>query len=360
MENEKKNLAALLTIPGVGYHAAVTLRKRFLSYEAAWRASPAELAMGGISQKLSETIACKKISMDPNDIMERLAKERIVFLTDNDGSFPQQLKEIPLPPQWLYIKGTIPENIPIIAIVGSRKATTYGKEAVSQIVRELADRAEVCIVSGLAVGIDEAAHRSALANNLPTIAVLGSGLDKESFFPLQNARLADDIIAKGGAVISEYPLGMPAFKQNFIQRNRIISGLALGTLIIEAKDRSGALATARFALEQGKSVMVVPGSIFSAYSRGTNNLLREGATPVVSAEDILAELGIDENIKRKYAPNPILSAETSDMLKHFDEPRTVDELARLVKYPPADILSRLSMLELQGAVKNMGGKWMRI
>ncbi|MDO8561028.1 MAG: DNA-processing protein DprA [bacterium] len=358
--NEKKFINSFLLTPGVGYETMSRLKKFFPSYEEAWRASETEFKAAGVTEKTAKQLTTSKTRLDPDSEMERLSKEGIIFLEYSDPDFPELLKEIPSPPYWLYIKGGAKLNAPSLAIVGSRKATSYGREATEKIISGLSVLTDITIISGLATGIDAQAHISSLRHGLPAIAVIGTGLDRKSFFPPKNIRLSEDIIDKCGAIISEYPLGMPAFRQNFIQRNRIISGLSVGTLVVEAAEKSGALITARFALEQNKEVFAIPGSIFSPYSQGTNMLLKEGATPIFSAMDIIDELNLQRKTIQENKENPLTNESEKHILETLSEPLGLDELKMRIKIPAPDIISLLSMLELKGLIKNMNGKWTRI
>lgn len=221
----------------------------------------------------------------------------IKAITIKDPEYPKLLKETFNPPTNMYVRGNYKIlNKPGIAIVGTRKNTAYGERATDNIAGELAKSGFV-IISGLALGIDTIAHKSALKNNGVTIAVLGSSIDGQSIYPKENLKLAEEIIASGGAVISEYPSPTPPTKYTFPQRNRIVSGLSEATLVIEAPERSGALITARYALEQNREVFAVPGDIFSENSIGTNNLIKQGAKPITSAKEIISSLGIQRGFK---------------------------------------------------------------
>lgn len=275
-----------------------------------------------------------------------------------DTAYPKLLKETATPPEQLFIRGEIPLRLSMLAIVGSRKPTRYGMEVTEKLIRELAVCAELCIVSGLAVGIDAIAHKTALACGLKTVGVLGSGIDCVSFFPQENWGLSEKIIEAGGAVISEYPAGTPAMAHRFPERNRIIAGMSQGIVVVEAKERSGALITARLALEENREVFAVPGSIFSLYSAGPNRLIQRGAKLITSAEDILDELNI-----------PVKKADTAEKLEGNEkllwellvEETSVDELVQKTAFSARDALIILSMLELKQCAKKVGGDaWIRI
>ena len=212
-----------------------------------------------------------------------------------DQEYPQLLKEIHDPPEKIYIRGDINIlNKPGIAVVGTRNATDYGIKATEEIVKNIPRG--FMIVSGLAIGIDTVAHRSALKNNIPTVAVLGSSIDDQSIYPRENAKMVYEIIEKGGAVISEYkPPSLPQ-KHTFPERNRIISGLSKAVIVIEAPLKSGALITAKCALEQNREVFALPGNVFSENSKGTNNLIKQGAHPIISFKEIIEEIGHQDKL----------------------------------------------------------------
>ena len=273
-----------------------------------------------------------------------------------DELYPPQLREIPQPPKVLYVRGDIPAGKPMIGIVGSRMCTAYGKRVTEYIVRGLV-RAGVVIVSGMARGIDTEAHRAALEAGGETIAVVGSGVDESVIYPRQNIGLAREI-EKHGAVLSEFDPLAHSETYFFPQRNRVISGLSLGIVVIEAKEKSGALITANFALEQNREVFAVPGSIFWETSAGANNLLKQGAKCVSSAEEILEELGLtvpaaDENSIKASSPAEQKILEI--LLKTRGESIHADKLTQLSGLASAEVSGVLVMMELEEKVKNLGG-----
>ncbi|MBI2055280.1 MAG: DNA-protecting protein DprA [Candidatus Sungbacteria bacterium] len=231
---DKKFLHAIL-LTGAEYDSILKIRQAFPSYEKAWRASFSALAAAGLSSECAEAITSAREKTKPDEEMRKLVNQGIALVAGEDGDFPEELRNIAAPPLALYIKGRLDSKKTRLAVVGTRKATPYGREAARKIIRDLAERAEVAIVSGLAQGIDAEAHRAAVENNLVTMGVLGGGMDSASFYPPENWRLAEEIATKGGAVISEYPPGAPALKHHFIARNRIIAGLSAGTLVILLK-----------------------------------------------------------------------------------------------------------------------------
>ena len=240
-------------------------------------------------------------------------------------------------------------------MVGARKYTNYGERAIEKIVYNLVKN-NLNIISGLALGIDALAHSACLNANGNTVAVLGTGIDKQSFYPFANRYLAEKIISTGGAIISEFPLGTEPLRYNFPQRNRVISGLSFGTLVVEAAEKSGALITARCACEQNREDFAVPGSIFSDMSAGSNELIKQGAKPVTKAEDILETLDL-KNINN-YIKNTKIIAESEEekiILKYLSlEAIHIDELIRLTKLNTSIISSTLVMMEMKGAIKNLG------
>lgn len=280
--------------------------------------------------------------------------------------FPPSLHEIPEPPKELYLLGNLPDpkEYYYLAVVGSRKYTPYGREAVERIISGLKGY-PICIVSGLALGIDGAAHKVALDVDLPTVAVPGSGLSEGVLYPRNHVALAREILDRGGALLSEYAPDLRAAPWTFPQRNRIMAGLCQAVLIVEAEEQSGTLITARLALDYNKNVFAVPGSIFSASSKGTNKLIRQGATPITSAEDLLLELGfIDpaQILKTKQQPLDLThyTPEEQEILLFLDEPRTREEIIARVSLTPASALSTLMVLEIKGIIRETLGKIERV
>jgi len=275
----------------------------------------------------------------------------------NQG-FPASLRQIPEAPAQIYwvgapISGWLDK--PRVAVVGSRKATAYGTEVTRKLCRELA-RKGVVIISGLALGIDSVAHRTTLEENGLTIAVLPTSLDK--IYPSSHAGLARQIVDNGGTLISEYPVGQQALKFQFTARNRIVSGLADVVLITEAAVDSGTMTTARYALDQGKTVLVVPGNITSPSSEGCNNLIKSGALPVTEVSDILFALQLDPGKQTKRAFHG--SDAEANVFRLIEQGITdQDELAEVTKLSGAELASLLSMLEINGYIRPAGnGRWL--
>lgn len=273
----------------------------------------------------------------------------------SDKNFPAKLKKIPDPPKAIYYKGKLLPDELCFAVIGTRRYSNYGKEAALKISGDLADSG-ITIISGLAPGIDTFAHLSAVNNNKRTIAVLGTGLDEKNIYPKENISLARKILECGGCLISEYPPGTAGSRFTFPKRNRIISGLSIGILVIEAKEKSGSLITAGYAAKQNKKIYAVPGSIYSLNSKGTNILIKRGAKLADSASDILSDLKILKKTASDFTARPEISAEeirVVDLLRR--EPLYLDKIIENVKLSPAKTLSLITTLEMKGIIKNIGG-----
>ena len=331
--------------------------KKLQTAENIWSSGLVEIKNCGIDEKTAEKFISAKNKINPDREFERLDKEKIKLITVFDDKYPRLLKEIYDAPFSIYIKGELPENDYRIAIVGSRKLSPYGKNAAGHIASGLAESG-IVIVSGLALGIDSVAHNAAVSAKKPTIAVLGSGLDEKNIYPYCNRKLANEIIAYGGALVSEYPLGTASLRYHFPQRNRIISGLSLGTVVVEAQEKSASLITARCALEQNREVFAVPGNIFSPNSAGTNNLLKSGAKLVTKASDVLEELNLENTAVCQEAQK--ITGETAEEnillgLLSKSDPLYIDKLTKLSKLDSASVSATLTVMEIKGKVKNLGG-----
>jgi DNA processing protein len=272
--------------------------------------------------------------------------------------FPPQLREIPEPPSKLFIQGHLPgPEYLYLTIVGSRKCSSYGREVCEKIISELAGQ-PIAIISGLALGIDTIAHKAALANNLITIGVPGSGLDREVLHPHSNRRLADNILSAGGALLSEFAPTYPAGLHTFPRRNRLMAGLSKAVLVIEAGERSGTLITARLGTEYNREVGAVPGSIFNLGSMGTNNLIRQGAIPITSGADVLEMLGLDRpddpNSSKNY--DELSPAEKTIIELLQIEPLARDELIIQTGLATSTANTLIMTLEIKGLIKEMLGE----
>ena len=274
----------------------------------------------------------------------------------SDTNFPALLREIPFPPDKLHVWGKIPERGNFLSIVGTRKCTAYGEEIVRKIIAGLAPHHFV-IVSGLAIGIDTVAHKASIENSVPTVAVLGSGLSPSVLYPMRNLPLAEEIVRRGGAVVSEYDTDMKATLWSFPQRNRIISGMCPATLVVEAPEKSGARITARFALDQNRDVLAVPGSIFAPNSYSTNRLIKDGAYLIENAEDILRIYGIET--ENAHAAEIDLSADEKKIFDELKEPMYIDSIIRNSKIPAATLSATIGLMEIRGIIKKIGNEYVR-
>ena len=319
------------------------LLRQFGSVEAAWERRPDD-----------GKLLIRRENIDPQEKYSQLVQNGVELIAIDDANYPELLRQIYSPPLGLYIKGNAELlNHPALAVVGTRAPSSYGKETLPAIIEELV-LSGFLIVSGLAQGIDAVAHAATLKAGGETVAVLGCGLHE--VFPLINRPLGEKIIASGGAIISEYPLGMPPFKQHFPARNRIIAGLALGTFVVESRLPGGALITAKHALEANREVFALPGPINLLSSQGTNNLIRQGAKLVQSAQDILEELALPLNRRALTDTTNELAADEKAIIDLLEtEPLHIDTIIKTVKLKPSIVNSLMTSLELKGVVKNTGG-----
>ncbi len=352
-------------IPG-GVQTFEKLKNHFGDFEKAWSVNSHSLLCLGLSKEISARIIAEREKMDPDKEWEKLENENIRILSREDDDYPDILREVPQPPFALYVRGALPSKTDVaISIVGSRKYTAYGKQACEKIVTGLAGYG-ITVISGLALGIDAIAHKSALDAGGKTIAILGTGIDDKSIYPAQNFQLAKEIIKNNGALISEFAPGTPALPYHFPMRNRIISGLSKGVVIIEASEKSGSLITANLALEQNKDVFAVPGPIHSESSKGTNHLIKQGAKLTTSADDILEEIAPqilnDQTSKIQGVMRlPDLSEEENNLLKILSNgEEELDQILKTANIPANRFNSILTMLEIKGIIKNQNGKIYKI
>ncbi len=354
---ELSALLRLLAVPRIGPARVRALVGHFHSTAAVLAAPvPALCRVEGIERTLAENIHQADNAGMAEQQIALAAKHECRLLTFWDAEFPTILKKIYDPPVLLFVKGEIhAADATAMAVVGTRAPTEYGKLAAERLVTALIER-RFTIVSGLARGIDTVAHQAAVKSNGRTLAVLGSGLDQ--IYPPENRRLAQEI-TQHGAVISEYFFGTKPDAVNFPRRNRIISGLTLGTLVIEAGEESGALITAQNALEQGREVFAVPGSIFSPKSHGPHRLVQDGAKLIMNVEDILTELPPQLDMFAQAPPVPpaiaLTDLEQKILAQLSHEPRHVDLLARHTNLPTSQLLSLLLGLEFKNVVKQLPG-----
>jgi len=348
-----KYWVALNRVPGVGRARYAALEAYFGSMELAWKAGPAELKRAGLDRRTVSSIQSRRPAIDPDTVMSDLQAQHITPLTWHDSRYPDRLKQIYDRPPVIYVRGEIEDRDDWgIAVVGTRKPTTYGREMAHLMSTELV-RNGITVVSGLARGIDSVAHRSALDAGGRTIAIQACGLDM--VYPPEHQHLSREI-AESGALVSDYPLETRPRPDFFPRRNRIMSGLTLGTLVIEADEKSGALITAGYALEQNREVFALPGNVTSPKSLGTNRLIQEGAKLVTRIEDVLEELNL-KLVPEQLVMQELIEVSTpeADLLQFLSrEPVHIDEVTRQCALPVSTVSSTLAMMELKGIVKQVG------
>ena len=366
---------ALNMTPGIGPRAAAKLLERFGSAEAVYGATRAELEKLRLLPEAVDSIIARDLFTRAEAEIENVRRLGADLLILDDGVYPALLREIYDPPIAIYVKGAWEACLdqPCVAVVGSRRCSTYGQNAALMLARDLAQRG-VTVVSGFARGIDAAAHRGALEGGGRTVAVLGTGMGE--YYPRDHKRLADEIVAQGGAVVTQFPLGTPPVAENFPYRNRIISGLSLGVVVVEAAENSGSLITARLAIEQNREVFAVPGNITSRNSFGTNYLIKgAGAKLVQQWQDIAAEL--PPQIAARLLPPPFgdkkkektladqltlvphgLSRSEALVLKLLtaDTPSHIDTLVDRSKLTISDLTAALLALEMRELIRALPGR----
>lgn len=351
---EKKYWVGFNLIRGIGAVRLQALINYFGDLSLAWQAPLDGLQTAGLSNKLAERIIQTRKDLNLDRLVEHALTQGVNILTWEDEMYPSLLKEIEQPPPVLYTRGTLDKkDLCAVAVVGTRRVSGYGRQVTEELVSYLASKG-VTIVSGLARGIDSIAHMSALKAGGRTLAVLGSGVDR--IYPPEHRQLAEKVITDG-ALLSDYPLGTMPDSSNFPPRNRIISGLALATVVVEAGETSGALITAQFAIDQGREVYAVPGNIFAPQSKGTNKLIAQGAHPLISARDItdlfdMTEISEKQEFRR-VIPTDEVEIQLLQVLSH--EPKHVDEIRDQTGLAIERITASLTMLELKGLVKQIGG-----
>ena len=352
---EKHYLVALSAFIPFGPKRIELLTGYFGSAKKVWNSSSKKLLQVGINEKSVIAFETFRKAFGIESYLKKLEKLKIEFVVRDDKNYPENLKDLDNAPTVLYIRGKLKaEDTNAVAVVGSRKMTSYGREVTEKFSSELANFG-ITIVSGLARGIDTAAHKGALSVGGRTIAVLGCGLD--SVYPPENTQLAREIIEKESAVVSEYPLGHPALPINFASRNRIVSGLSKAVLVVEGAEKSGTLLTASSAADQGRTVFAVPGQITSPLSAAPLFLLKNGAKIATEPSDILEELDIQVKVDREKIEKVMPSTkEETELLEILtNEPLHLDEVARISSLDTPSVSARLTIMELKGLVKNMGG-----
>lgn len=354
-------LLALHSIDGLGPIRLKAILDYFKDPRLAWEANIGEIRAIGIPQNVADLLSETRRKLDPILYAESIRKAGISWLTIFDENYPYLLKQIYDPPTVIYYKGQIKRHEKAIAVVGTRKITGYGRVVTEQFVKRLV-LAGLTIVSGLARGIDAEAHLSTIRAGGRTIAVLGGGL--KNIYPPENRSLAEQIIERGGLVLSEFPPDYPSMPGNFPARNRIISGLSLGVLVVEAAADSGSLITARLALEQGREVFAVPGPVTSTLSRGPIDLIKAGARPIFEPQEILEEMGFkqNQNANIKNTNDFNLSEEEKKILEYLgNEQLHMDEICRNLRMSAATVSGTLLKMEIAGLVQNLGsGTYCRI
>lgn len=343
-------------VKGIGAVRLKALLDHYGSLEAAWKAPAEALRAGGLPPKTLENLLKVRRDCDLELILKNLERQEIQVMTWEDETYPRRLREIDQPPPVLYVRGAIlPEDEWSVAVVGTRRVTAYGRQVAEELAVFLAQQG-ITVVSGLARGVDRIAHEAALKAGGRTLAVLGSGVDR--IYPPEHTKLAEQM-ARQGAVVSDYAPGTPPDSVNFPPRNRIISGLTLATVVVEAGETSGALITASFAANHGRDVFAVPGGIYAPQSKGTNRLIRDGARPLLRFEEILEDLQLElgqvvqKQSARELLPGDMFEARLLQVLA--DEPQHVDELCAQSGLPIEQVSATLTVMELKGMVRQVGG-----
>ncbi len=352
--NEKQFWVGLTLVRGIGAVRLQSLIDYFGDAKTAWQSAPGEFRAAGLNPKIVERLLEVRKSVDLEKLWDKIVAQGIKILTWNDELYPPRLKEIEQPPPVLYVRGEIlPEDHFAVAIVGTRKITSYGRQVTEELSAFLAANG-VTVVSGLARGVDAVAHSAAIKAGGRTVAVLGSGVDR--IYPPENRAIAEQMMSRG-ALVSDYPVGTAPESTNFPPRNRIISGLSLAVVVIEAGETSGALITAEFAAEQGREIFAVPGSILAPQSKGTNKLIQNGALPLLTPQDLLQALNLTrvgaQKAARKILPADEVEAQLLNALG--DEPLHVDEIRNQTGLPVEKVSAALVMMELKGMVRQVGG-----
>jgi DNA processing protein len=341
-------------VKGIGAVRIQALLDFFGNLEIAWNAPPEAFLNAGFSQKIVENLVIARRTVDLEKMMERLERLHITVLTWADEGYPRRLKEVNQSPPVLYLRGSIlPEDSWAVAVVGTRRITIYGRQIAEEIGTYLAQNG-ITIVSGLARGVDAVVHEAALKAGGRTVAVLGCGVDR--IYPPENQKMAERMISQG-ALVSDYPLGTPPEAINFPPRNRIISGLSLATVVVEAGETSGALITATFAAEQGREVLAVPGNIHSPQSKGTNRLLAQGARPLLEMGDVLDAIKLEkaQTYRQAQIALPQDAAESAILNLLGMEPLHIDDIQSQAGLSIEKVSATLTVMELKGMVRQVGG-----
>jgi DNA processing protein len=354
LDDNRRYWVGFNLVKGIGAIRLKSLLKAFGDIESAWHASPDKLRAIGLDSRTIDNFILTRRDVSLDTIWENTQNLGITVLTWNDEGYPTRLKELVHSPPVLYVRGEIiPDDHWAVAIVGTRRITAYGNQVAERIATHLS-HAGITIISGMARGIDGVAHKAALGAGGRTIAVFGCGVDR--IYPPEHRKLADQIIERG-ALISDYPPGTAPEASNFPPRNRIISGLSMATVVVEAGKKSGALITASYAAEQGREVFAVPGNILAAQSRGTNRLIQDGARVLLDPQEILEILDLtrftEQSAARNVLPSNALEAQLFGILSH--DPMHVDEIRNQTSLNIEEVTSTLALMELKGMVRQVGG-----
>lgn len=353
----KQYCILLSMVEGLGARWTCLLEKTFGGPDRVWHASENDLkSVPRLPRKIIQDLLAKRNRLDPEKEFYRLKEKGIQAVWINEPAYPSNLRHIYDPPRIIYVRGNVSVlNLPMFAVVGARRASHYGLSVARTVSRDLA-KAGLCIVSGMARGIDTAAHRGALSADRPTVAVLGCGVDV--VYPRENKKVMEEIIDKG-AVISEFPPGTAPVASNFPVRNRIISGLSRGILVVEAAEKSGSLITADLALEQGRDVFAVPGQVTNGLNRGAHRLIKQGAKLVEEASDILEEPGYEDflPVTGSKAKDPDLTCNAKKIYNMIsDEPISSEMLIINSGLAPSEVLAALLEMEIRGLVCQLTGQ----
>lgn len=331
------------------------LKRAFSDFEHAWSAEFREFTTAGFDEAGAHEFVEWKKSFREKECEHLLTQDAIQIISIEDPRYPPLLKEIFDPPVALFVRGILDNSRPRVAVVGTRKMTVYGKQMTEEIVDTLAQQG-VEIVSGLALGIDGAAHKASLNAGGTTIGILGSGIDRKSVYPRAHYELGETIIDNNGALIGEYPPGAIPTTYSFPKRNRIVAGISLATLVIEAPEKSGALITASCSLEYGRDVYAVPHALTSPTGAGPHKLIREGAYLVRNAGDILENLNLSAFERRVTVQETIPDTSDEGLLLQIlsREPLHIDEITRKSTFPGPQVIAMLTVLEMKGRIQNVG------
>ncbi len=356
--NHPLYLHAFNLLPEFGLSRLLKVAGHFENFQAAFETDSQNLMLAGVEAGVAEKFLLFRGGLDLETEMQKLRAGDIGLMSFKDSNFPKLLLEISKSPALLYFRGKM-ENAEdlCVAAVGSRKITNYGRVVTPQLIEPLAQSGCV-IVSGLAFGVDAACHQAALNVHQRTIGILAGGIDEATLYPQNHLLLAQQILDSGGALISEYPCGTPALKHHFLARNRIISGMSVATVVIECDLKSGSLITAQYALEQGRALYAVPGPIYSTQSLGPNNLIKMGAKPMTSANDVLEDLNLQalpeqQTAQSQFGDTPMESVVLKMLGK---EPVNINAIIKQSGQTAGEITSALTFLEMKGRVKNLGGQ----